>query len=95
MIVGNTYRFKLTATKDGATWDITGATVKLFLRGPSGAVIEKTGNILSAAAGTAYYDSDAADIDTAGNWVRSWEITQGSIVQESDPIIFYVAPGQG
>lgn len=94
-IVGNTYRFKLTATKDGATWDITAATIKLFLKGPSGTVTTKTGAILVAGDGTCYYDSSASDLDAAGRWERSWEITQGGIIQESAPIVFYVQAAKG
>lgn len=94
-IVGNTYRFKLTATKDGSVWDLTAATIKLFLKDPSGVTTTKTGSILVAGDGTAYYDSSASDLDAAGRWERSWEITQSGIIQEGAPIVFYVQAAKG
>ena len=33
---GSTHRFQLTATTDGTTWDLTGATVTLVLVDPDG-----------------------------------------------------------
>ena len=93
MVTGNTYLFRLTATKHGTVWDITGATVKLGLSTPAGVVSVKTATITNAAGGVAEYTSVAGDINTAGIWVRSWEITQGAIVQESAPSSFIVIPG--
>jgi len=95
VVLGNTYRFKLTATKDEVTWDLTGAAVLLFLRSPAGVVTQKAGSVLVAGDGTAYYDSEVSDLQAAGVWSRAWEVTQGAVVQESAPISFYVSPQQG
>lgn len=94
LIMGNTYRFMLTAKKDGEIWPLTGATIKLFLQDPSGNVDSHDATILDADAGTAYYDSSVGDLDQRGRWKRSWEISQSGVVQECDPIRFIVKPGQ-
>jgi len=93
VVVGNTYLFRLTATKDGTAWDITGATVKLGLSTPAGVVSVKTGTITNAVGGVAEYTSVAGDLSVAGVWAQSWEITQGAIVQESSPVSFVVGTG--
>jgi len=94
-VEGNTYRFRFTATLNGAVWDLTGATVRFRLRSPSGVVLTKIATIEDSANGIAYYDSQTTDLTVPGNWVRSWEITQGTVVQESDPVRFYVRPDLG
>lgn len=92
-IVGSTYRFQLTATKDGSAWTLTGATTKLYLTDPSGNVSEHATTGGSGA--TRYYDSAAGDLDEPGNWRRSWHVTDGSVVQESAPIDFVVQASPG
>lgn len=93
MVVGNTYKFRLTATKDGIAWDLTGAAVKLNIVSSSGVLATKTATITNAVGGIAEYTSIAADLNAAGIWVRSWQIDQGTIVQESVPLSFAVTPG--
>lgn len=75
----STYRFKLTATKDGATWDLTGATVTLKLRKPDGTQVTKSASLLVAASGTAYYDCSTSDLGDPGRWYKSWRVVQSSI----------------
>jgi hypothetical protein len=90
---GSTYRFKLTATKDGAVWDLTGATVTLLLRKPDATQETKSASLLVAASGTAYYDSLTTDLAAAdrGRWWRAWRVVQGSIDVTGDEIDFVVA----
>lgn len=90
LVIGSTYRFRLTATKDGTTWDLTTATVVLYLKKPDGTVLTKSASILSGPAGTAYFDCATTDLDTAGLWSRSWKVTDGSVVVESEPVLFLV-----
>lgn len=93
MVVGNTYKFRLTATRDGAAWDLTGATVTMALRNPAGIAAIKSASVTNAAGGIVEYNSIISDIATSGIWSRSWEITQGTIVQESPIVSFSVTPG--
>ena len=92
-VTGNTYKFRLTATRNGVIWDLTGATVKIGLKSPSGAGTIKTAVIANATGGIVEYDSVVADLNAAGVWSRSWEITQSAIVQESNPVSFVVTTG--
>lgn len=86
----STYRFKLTATKDGAVWDLTAATVTLLLRDPSGNAGTKSASLLVAADGTAYYDTLTTDLDELGVWSRAWRVVQGSVDVTSEPVFFSV-----
>jgi hypothetical protein len=90
IVVGNTYLFQLTATIDGSIWNLSGATVRLFLRKPNGDEITRTATITNSSGGVASYTSLAGDLDTAGIWKRAWEVDQGSIIQRSDVIQFTV-----
>jgi hypothetical protein len=92
LVAGSTYRFKLAATKDGAAWDLSSATVTLYLQKPDGTLVTKTGTVYDGPNGLARFDSEAADLDPAdvGVWSRSWEITDGAVVQESQSIVFLV-----
>ena len=93
LTAGNTYKFTLTATKDGSVWDLTGASVALLLRKPDGTLVTKAATIDDAAAGTAHFTLAASDLDTPGVWTRSWEVTDSGIVLESEGTLFRVEPG--
>lgn len=93
MVVGNTYIFRLTATKDGVIWDLTGASVKFGLVSSSGVLSTKTATITNAVGGIAEYVSVVSDLNAAGIWIRSWQIEQGALVQESVPLSFAVIAG--
>lgn len=106
-LVGSTYRFSPNGS-DGTDalmigddiWDLTNATVTLYLRKPlpganatypgGGTTIERAATVTSAAGGLASYDSDPEDLDVPGWWSRSWVIVEGGIVQETEPIAFLV-----
>lgn len=92
MIVGSTYRFTLTATKDGETWDISGGTITLTLIDPSGNAADYSASIVSGPAGTARYDGATSLLDEPGMWRRSWTVSVGGVVLESAPILFSVEP---
>jgi hypothetical protein len=90
LTVGSQYRFRATITKDGAVWNITGATVTLHLKNPSGTTSIKSASILSATNGQVYYDSAAADLDVAGQWKRSWKISLSGVIDFTAPVQFTV-----
>lgn len=93
--VGSTYRFQITATKDGVAWNLTSATVKLYLQKPDGTATEYAATVTSGAGGVAKYDCATTDLDVPGPWRRSWHITDGAVVQESAPIPFVVQASPG
>lgn len=92
LIVGSTYRFTLTATKDGSAWDISGGSITLTLIDPGGNATGYAASIVSGPAGTARYDGAVGLLDEAGVWRRSWTVSVGGVVQESVPIVFSVEP---
>src|SRR5262245_22708921 len=101
LVVGGTYRLSpggenpagtLTALrKDGATWDLTGATVTLQLKDPSGNVTGPfTATVSSPSGGIAFYDLLTTDLDEAGVWYVKWKVVQGSLSLPSEWIEFRV-----
>ncbi len=91
VIAGTTKRWALTALKDGAAWNLTGATVTLILRRPDG-----TETTYSAAgfvgANARYHDNAAADLPVAavGLWTRAWNVVKGNVRERSKAIPFQV-----
>ena len=57
-----------TVTSNGIGANITGATLQLKLKKPSGTVVVKTGTIVNGAAGTWSYSWLAGDLDEDGTW---------------------------
>lgn len=95
LVANSTYRFRLTARKDGAVWDLTDAAVYLILRRGFGepASVQKTATVESAAGGTAYYDCTVDDLDGGpgeARWRRQWRVVQGSLDLRSRPVEFTV-----
>jgi hypothetical protein len=93
LTVGSTYRFFTDPPieKDGAVWDLTSAVVTLLLKKPDGTVLTKAATVVApATAGVAEYVSVASDLDIAGNWSRSWKVTDGTVTQISHPKRFTV-----
>lgn len=93
LTTGSTHRLQLTATKDGATWDLTNATVSLVLTDPDGTDTTYTATILSAAGGTAYYDLATSILNQAGTWKRVWKVVQSSVTMWSVREKFHVSRG--
>src|SRR5688572_20014004 len=92
VVSNSTHVFRLVAKKDGAVWDLTDAVVLLYFRkyDPSSTLLTKTATVTSAAAGIAEFTCSTTDIILAGKWTRTWQITQGAVVQRSEPIWFDV-----
>jgi hypothetical protein len=90
---GSTHRFQLTATKDGAVWDLTGATVTLFLIDTLGAETSYTATISSPSGGVAYYDVATSVLTQAGTWSRAWRIVQSGVTMWSVRTGFDVVRG--
>lgn len=89
---GDTVRLRLTATKDGAAWDLTGATVILRLVSPAGVASSKSATISSAASGVAHYDTLTTDLPSAGTWLAQWLISQSGLDLASEPEVLLVEP---
>jgi hypothetical protein len=91
--VGTTKRFRLTATRDGSTWDLTSATVKLLLEDPSGTVTEYAATVSNPTAGVAEYTNLAALFTTSndGAWEKAWKITDGGTVEIKKGLPFTVS----
>lgn len=87
----STWTFKLTATRDGVAWNLTGATVNFYLRKPDGTLLTKTATVTDAAGGIAEYTALTTDLDVSGSWTRAWQVTSGATVLRSNPIPFVVA----
>lgn len=84
--IGSTYDFQLTALKDGAVWDLSMAVVQLLFRKPDGTIVTKAAVVISGPTGTARYINLVTDLDVAGAWTRAWKVTDGAVVQISEPI---------
>ena len=57
-----------TVTSNGVGANITGASIQLKFKKPSGTVVIKTGTIVSGSAGTWSYSWLAGDLDEDGTW---------------------------
>lgn len=90
LFVGGTYRFKLTAYNNGVIWNLSVATVTLYLRKPSGALLTKTATIDAPLLGNAYYDTIITDLDEVEVWSAAWKVTDGAVVQRSNTAYFLV-----
>lgn len=68
----------VTALDDaGAAVNLTGATVKFFMKQNNTLKVNGTGSLISAAAGTMKYQWVAADTDTAGDYLAEFQVTFG------------------
>lgn len=92
LAIGDTATFKVEAEKDGTTWDLTGGTVEITFRNPSGTILGPyTATISNPTGGIAYYSVSDTFLDGAGIWARQWRIVVGSIQMRSmQPIQFTV-----
>lgn len=80
-----------TCTSDGAAANITGATLALHIRKPSGTTVTKVGTIVSGAAGTWSYTWLAGDLDEAGPHKVEVQVTySGGSIQTFGPVSFAV-----
>lgn len=91
LVVGSTYRFRATITKDGVAWDLSAATVYMILEDPDGVQTTNLATVESpASAGIVHWDNATTDLNQAGDWRRCWEVQDGAVVQRSLPIVFGV-----
>ena len=67
--------FTGTATSNGVGANITGATLALHFKKPSGTIVTKTANIVSGTAGTWVYAWCVGDLDEAGTWWVELQVT--------------------
>jgi hypothetical protein len=94
--VGRTYQFRPVnggvVLKDGALWDLTGATVYVRWTKPDGTVVETAATVVAPLAGTVYYINAAGFFTAAdkGTWRRNWRVVQGAvdvILEEDIPFV--------
>jgi hypothetical protein len=80
-----------TCTSNGVAANITGATLALHLKKPSGTVVTKAGTIVSGPAGTWTYQWLANDLDESGVWWVENQVTySGGAIQTFGPSAFPV-----
>ncbi len=91
IVVGGTYDFTHYVEKDGAVWDISGATVLIYFTKPDlTALAPLTATVSDGPAGVAHYANPTTLLDVPGGWLRRWEVSKGGIVLPSGPIFFDV-----
>lgn len=76
-----------TISVDGLPVDLTGSTVKLQMRPVAASTLEvdTAAVTVSAIAGTVRYDWAALDVDTAGDYVGWWRVTNASGLIQDTP----------
>jgi uncharacterized protein YfaS (alpha-2-macroglobulin family) len=80
-----------TCTSNGVAANITGSTIALHLKKPSGTITTKTGTIVSGSAGTWSYSWQTGDIDEAGTWWVEVQVTYSNgKIQTFGPSAFAV-----
>jgi len=75
-------------TVDGVAFDLTGSTVKFKMRAVGSATLKVNAAAVVVApptAGNVRYDWDAADLDTAGDYIGWWEVTLPSAKVQDHP----------
>jgi hypothetical protein len=85
---GSVYAWSLTPTRDGGqAWDVTGASVVLYVHQPGGAPLALApvlvGGLWQASCGP-------ADLSAPGLWLRTWEVTDAAGPHRCLPIPFLV-----
>lgn len=76
----------ITCTRNGVAINLTGATVKLIISGPTGARTNSAHNsctLTTPTAGTCSYDLVTGDIPTAGAYTADVEITYANTEVET------------
>jgi hypothetical protein len=86
LCVGSVEKFQLQAALDSLPWDLTGGTVTLTFRDPTGV---QTVYPASISGGCAFVTWTV--IDPPGDWRRTWTVTDAAgIHQVSQPVPFTV-----
>jgi hypothetical protein len=92
LTTGDSQDFILNARKDGSSWDLSSATVSLYLRRPDGIVLGPlTATVIQPTNGVAHYLSQT-ELSLPGQWRRHWLIqdTNGPTTRRSREIGFVV-----
>ncbi len=90
VMAGDTLNWVLRARRNGATWNLTGATVSLYFRNQAGTVYGPySAELTDAANGVAEYQNESALL-TGGTWRRHWLIAQAAVTRRSREIGFDV-----
>lgn len=93
IVVGSTIDFTLNAKKDGVVWDITGATVLLYLRKPNGTVLDAfTATVSNGPGGIAHYQVADTVLNTEGDWARQWKVEKSGVELKTRIVNFTVEP---
>ncbi len=92
VVVGSTYLWRTKFLRDGAIYDLTGATITISFQPPSGAVQTFSMSPSSPTEGIAEYTNTTALFTGTqdAQWNRSYKVTKSGIVLESQPIPFKV-----
>lgn len=90
---GSTPSFRLVAKRDGEVWDITGATVMLYLTDPAGTEAEYSATLTTPTSGIADYQVATSVLNAVGTWYRQWQVTQSGVVMWSKKRPFHVEQG--
>lgn len=92
IVAGNATIFRLEASKDGASWNLSGGSVRLLLQRPDGTILARAASAVAATNGTFECTVPGTDLSTTqlGRWFRRWEITDGGTVYQAPevPIAF-------
>lgn len=99
---GSTYPFSASLARDsvgrlvtsgGTPWDLTGATVSLYLTDPAGLTVAHAATITDASTGEVVYTTAEEDLDGAGLWALTWGVRQSGLAVRTEPETFAVVLG--
>ena len=79
VVVGDSADFQLYVALDDAVWDITGATVYLYVMDPLGNVTQYLATVSDGPAGRAYYADLPGFFDAAGTWRYWWFVNKAGV----------------
>ncbi len=93
VVVNNTMTFRIVFKKNGSIWDISGATVTLFLEDPNGDRQGYLATIDDGPNGVASYQVDDTVLAIPGDWVKQWLIDAPVNIEVwSEEVTFTVLP---
>lgn len=95
IIAGTSVRVTASVLKDGAACDLTGATVAMRIRRPSGSITDYPATIDNAEGGAVHVDLASAAVDEAGAW-SAWadcSLSGGARLVTAAQAFLVYAPG--
>ena len=78
LTIGSTETMRLSITKDGLVWDLTGGTVVLRFVSPTGG----TSSVNASSAYNGGADAAWTVASPAGTWTRAWDCTDAHGVRQ-------------